>query len=39
VFGFIVALLDVIGLAIIGVRLFVTWGVLAFVTNYMQTLA
>jgi AI-2 transport protein TqsA len=39
VFGFIVAVLDVIGLAIIGVRLFVTWGVLAFVTNYMQTLA
>ena len=35
VFGFIVAVLDVIGLLIIGVPLAVTWGVLAFVTNYI----
>jgi AI-2 transport protein TqsA len=39
VFGFIVAVLDVIVLAIIGVALFITWGVLAFVTNYIPTLA
>jgi predicted PurR-regulated permease PerM len=38
VFGFIVAVLDVIGLAIIGVPLFVTWGVLAFVTNYIANI-
>jgi AI-2 transport protein TqsA len=37
-FGFIVAVLDVIGLAIIGVPLFVTWGVLAFVTNYIPNI-
>ena len=35
VFGFMVALLDVIGLLIIGVPLAFTWGVLAFVTNYI----
>jgi predicted PurR-regulated permease PerM len=35
VFGFIVAVLDVIALLIIGVPLPVTWGVLAFVTNYI----
>jgi hypothetical protein len=39
VFGFIVAVLDVIALAIIGVALFITSGVLAFVTNYIPTLA
>jgi AI-2 transport protein TqsA len=38
VFGFIVAVLDVIGLVIIGVPLFVTWGVLAFVTNYIPNI-
>ena len=37
-FGFIVAVLDVIALAIIGVPLFVTWGVLAFVTNYIPNI-
>ncbi|SDE17774.1 AI-2E family transporter [Auraticoccus monumenti] len=35
VFGLIVAALDVIGLLIIGVPLYFTWGVLAFVTNYI----
>jgi AI-2 transport protein TqsA len=34
-FGFIVAVLDVIALLIIGVPLAFTWGVLAFVTNYI----
>jgi predicted PurR-regulated permease PerM len=38
VFGFIVAFLDVIALAIIGVPLFITWGVLAFVTNYIPNI-
>jgi AI-2 transport protein TqsA len=38
VFGFIVAVLDVIALVIIGVPLFVTWGVLAFVTNYIPNI-
>ena len=38
VFGFIVAVLDVIGLVIIGVPLYVTWGVLAFVTNYIPNI-
>ncbi|HYI59761.1 MAG TPA: AI-2E family transporter [Microlunatus sp.] len=38
VFGFIVAVLDVIGLLIIGVPLYVTWGVLAFVTNYIPNI-
>jgi predicted PurR-regulated permease PerM len=35
VFGFAVAVLDTISLVIIGVPLYVTWGVLAFVTNYI----
>ena len=35
VFGFLVAVLDVVGLLIIGVPLALTWGVLAFVTNYI----
>ncbi|MFP5284070.1 MAG: AI-2E family transporter [Actinomycetes bacterium] len=35
VFGLIVAILDVIALAIIGVPLAFTWGVLAFITNYI----
>lgn len=38
VFGLIVAVLDVIGLFIIGVPLAVTWGVLAFVTNYIPNI-
>ncbi len=38
VFGLIVAVLDVIGLLIIGVPLAVTWGVLAFVTNYIPNI-
>ncbi len=38
VFGLIVALVDVIGLTIIGVPLALTWGVLAFVTNYIPNI-
>ena len=38
VFGFIVAVLDMISLLIIGVPLYVTWGVLAFVTNYIPNI-
>ena len=38
IFGFIVAVLDVIGLVIIGVPLYLTWGVLAFVTNYIPNI-
>ena len=38
VFGLIVAVLDVIGLFIIGVPLALTWGVLAFVTNYIPNI-
>ena len=38
VFGFIVAVLDVIALLIIGVPLYLTWGVLAFVTNYIPNI-
>ena len=37
-FGLIVAVLDVIGLIIIGVPLYLTWGVLAFVTNYIPNI-
>ena len=37
-FGFIVAVLDVIALIIIGVPLYITWGVLAFVTNYIPNI-
>ena len=35
VFGFIVAVLDTIALAVMGIPLAVTWGLLAFVTNYI----
>jgi AI-2 transport protein TqsA len=35
VFGFIVAVLDSIALALMGIPLAVTWGLLAFVTNYI----
>ncbi len=38
VFGLIVAVLDVIALMIIGVPLYLTWGVLAFVTNYIPNI-
>jgi predicted PurR-regulated permease PerM len=38
VFGLIVAVLDVIALLIIGVPLAFTWGVLAFVTNYIPNI-
>jgi predicted PurR-regulated permease PerM len=38
VFGLIVAILDVVGLLIIGVPLYFTWGVLAFVTNYIPNI-
>jgi len=38
VFGFIVAVLNVIALLIIGVPLAFTWGVLAFVTNYIPNI-
>jgi predicted PurR-regulated permease PerM len=38
IFGFIVAVLDVIGLLILGVPLYLTWGVLAFVTNYIPNI-
>jgi AI-2 transport protein TqsA len=37
-FGLIVAVLDVIALMIIGVPLYITWGVLAFVTNYIPNI-
>ncbi|SDU83324.1 Predicted PurR-regulated permease PerM [Microlunatus sagamiharensis] len=35
IFGLAVAVLDVVGLEIIGVPLAFTWGLLAFVTNYI----
>jgi len=35
VFGFIVAVLDTIALTIMGIPLAITWGLLAFVTNYI----
>ncbi|TVT40957.1 AI-2E family transporter [Amycolatopsis rhizosphaerae] len=35
VFGFIVAVFDTIGLALLGVPVAVLWGVLAFITNYI----
>ncbi|PXY25205.1 AI-2E family transporter [Prauserella coralliicola] len=35
VFGLIVAVLDVVALAIMGIPLPVLWGVLAFITNYI----
>jgi AI-2 transport protein TqsA len=38
VFGFIVAVLDTAALALMGVPLAVTWGVLAFVTNYIPNI-
>ncbi|WP_211489640.1 AI-2E family transporter [Georgenia thermotolerans] len=38
VFGLIVAAVDVVALSVIGVPLAVTWGVLAFVTNYIPNI-
>jgi AI-2 transport protein TqsA len=38
IFGLIVAILDVSALTIIGVPLAFTWGVLAFVTNYIPNI-
>jgi len=38
IFGFLVAVLDVIALLVIGVPLALTWGVLAFVTNYIPNI-
>ncbi|MGI3786213.1 MAG: AI-2E family transporter [Janthinobacterium lividum] len=38
VFGLLVAVLDVVALFIIGVPLALTWGVLAFVTNYIPNI-
>ena len=38
VFGFIVAILDTIALAIMGVPLAITWGLLAFITNYIPNI-
>lgn len=35
VFGLIVAVLDSVALAILGIPLAVTWGLLAFITNYI----
>ncbi len=35
VFGFIVAVLDVVALLILGVPLALVWGVLSFITNYI----
>ena len=35
VFGFIVAVLDSVALAIMGIPLAITWGLLAFITNYI----
>jgi AI-2 transport protein TqsA len=38
VFGLIVAALDTIALALIGIPLAVTWGLLSFVTNYIPNI-
>lgn len=38
VFGLIVAVLDTIALALLGVPLAVTWGLLAFITNYIPNI-
>jgi len=38
VFGLIVAVLDSVALAIMGVPLAVTWGLLAFITNYIPNI-
>lgn len=38
VFGFIVAALDTVALAIMSVPLAITWGLLAFITNYIPNI-
>ncbi|SER21899.1 Predicted PurR-regulated permease PerM [Actinokineospora terrae] len=38
VFGFLVAVLDVVGLALLGIPLPLLWGVLSFITNYVPTI-
>lgn len=38
IFGLIIAVLDTIALALLGVPLAVLWGLLSFVTNYIPTL-
>jgi AI-2 transport protein TqsA len=38
VFGFIVAVLDSVALALLGIPLAITWGLLAFVTNYVPNI-
>ena len=38
VFGFIVAVLDVVGLLVLGIPLALLWGVLAFITNYIPNI-
>ena len=38
VFGLIVAVIDYLGLLVIGVPLAFTWGILAFVTNYIPNI-
>lgn len=38
VFGLIVAVLDTIALALLGVPLALTWGLLAFITNYIPNI-
>ena len=37
-FGFIVAVLDTIALALLSIPLPVTWGLLAFITNYIPNI-
>jgi predicted PurR-regulated permease PerM len=38
VFGLIVAVLDTVALALLGIPLAVTWGLLAFITNYIPNI-
>jgi AI-2 transport protein TqsA len=38
IFGLIVAVLDTIALAVVGIPLAVTWGLLSFVTNYIPNI-
>ena len=38
IFGLIVAVLDVVALGFLGVPMAVTWGVLAFITNYIPNI-
>ena len=38
VFGFIVAVLDTVALALLGIPLAITWGLLSFITNYIPNI-